>query len=75
MAKVHDVTEALHAEIEQTPLRYHGLLLRLVHSFREGIEEEAPWPSAEDSLRDALRDAKAGRTQPIDSLWSNIEAD
>ena len=69
-----DVTQRLHAEIEQTPERYRPLLLRLVHSFREGIEEEEPWPTAAESLREGWRDFKAGRIHPIDTLWDDIEA-
>ena len=71
----NDVTQQLHAEIEDTPPRYRALLLRLVRSFRTGIEEEEPWPSAEETLRDALDDVKAGRTYPIEKLWDEIEAD
>jgi hypothetical protein len=50
-------------------------LLRLVHSFREGIEEDEPWPTAEESLREGLRDMKAGRVYPIDMLWDRVNAD
>lgn len=71
----NDVTQQLHAEIEETPPRYRALLLRLVQSFRTGIEEDEPWPSAEQTLRDALDDVKAGRTYPIEKLWDEIEAD
>jgi hypothetical protein len=69
------VTEALHAEIERTPERYRPLLLRMVHSFRQGIEEDEPWPTAEESLREGLRDIKAGRVYPIDTLWDRVNAD
>lgn len=75
MAEVHDITKALYAEIEQTPARYRPLLLRLVHSFREGIEHDEPWPTAEESLRAGLRDVKAGRVYPIETLWDQVEAD
>lgn len=75
MAESHDITEALHAEIERTPVHYRPLLLRVVHSFREGIEQDALWPSAEESLREALRDVKAGRTYPVETLWNRVEAD
>jgi len=68
------VTEALHVEIEQTPERYRTLLLRLVHSFREGIEKDEPWPTAEESLREGLRDIRAGRVYPIETLWDNVNA-
>ncbi|MGH8583377.1 MAG: hypothetical protein ACREWG_11450 [Gammaproteobacteria bacterium] len=32
-----DIARQLYTEIERTPERYRPLLLRLVHSFREGI--------------------------------------
>ena len=70
-----NVTAEIHAEVEQTPPRYRRLLLRLVHSFRTGIEEDEPWPTAEETLRDALEDMKAGRTYPIEELWDGIDAD
>ena len=39
MASELSVTEQLMNEISQTPERYRPLLLRLVHSFREGVTE------------------------------------
>ena len=71
----NDITAQLHAEIEDTPPRYRALLLRVVHSFRTGVEEEEPWPTAVETLRDALEDMKAGRTYPIEKLWDGIDAD
>ena len=72
---VDDVTDQLHAEIERTPERYRPFLLRLVHSFREGIEEDEPWPSAAESFREGWRDVQAGRVQPVETLWDGIESD
>jgi hypothetical protein len=69
------VTQQLHIEIEQTPSRYRSLLLKLVHSFREGIEEEEPWPSAAESFRDGWRDVKANRINPVDTLWDGIDSE
>lgn len=69
------ITSQLHAEIERTPERYRPLLLRLVHSFREGIEDDEPWPSAAESFREGWRDVQAGRLQPVDTLWDGIDAD
>jgi hypothetical protein len=51
-----DITERLHAEIERTPLRYRPLLLRLVHAFGEGVEEDARWPNAADMDEQVLRE-------------------
>ena len=70
-----NITRQLHTEIEQIPGRYRALLLKLVHSFREGVEEEAPWPSAADSFRAGWRDVKAGRVHPVDTLWDGIDAE
>ncbi len=70
-----NITQQLYAEIEQTPQRYRPLLLRLVHSFREGIEEYEPWPTAAETLREGWRDIKAGRVHPIETLWDGIDAE
>lgn len=74
-APADDITEQLHAEIELTPVRYRSLLLRLVHSFREGIDADEPWPSASESFREGWTDALAGRVRPVDTLWDAIDAD
>lgn len=66
------VTEALHAEIERVPEDRRALLLRLVHSFREGVEQEIEDIDPRDSLRQALREVKAGKTQPLDGLWDRV---
>lgn len=73
--EITQLTKQLHAEIERTPERYRQLLLRLVHSFRDGIEEDEPWPTAEESLREGLRDVKAGRVYPIETLWERVNAE
>ena len=69
-----DITARLHAEIEDTPPRYHALLLRLVHSFRVGIEEDEPWPTAAESFRSGWQDVRAGRTEPVEKLWEDVGA-
>lgn len=71
---VDDVTRQLHAEIERTPARYRSLLLRVVHSFREGIEAEEPWPDAPESFREGWRDMRAGRLGRVETLWDDSEA-
>jgi len=74
-AKRPDITEKLHAEIERMPARYQPLLLRLVQSFRKGIEEDEPWPTAIESLREGWQDVKAGRVRSVDTLWDGVDAD
>lgn len=63
-----DYTQQLHNEIEQTPEEYRPLLLRIVHSFREGVT----LPSAEESFREGWQDVKDDKTHPIDTLWDGI---
>ncbi|EGV16339.1 hypothetical protein [Thiocapsa marina] len=74
-APADDITEQLQAEIERTPARYRSLLLRLVHSFREGVEADEPWPSAGESFREGWTDALASRVRTVDTLWGGIDAD
>jgi len=69
-AKVIDYAQQLHDEIDQTPEEYQALLLRIVHSFREGV---TTLPSAEESFREGWMDVMQGKTHPIDSLWDGIE--
>ena len=37
MSSSADYLQQLHQEIDQTPEEYRALLLRIVHSFREGV--------------------------------------
>ncbi len=64
-----EYTKQLHREIEQTPEEYRGLLLRIVHSFREGVA----LPTAEESFRDGWLDTLKGNTKNIDDLWDEVE--
>ncbi len=69
MATTPDYLKQLQKEIEQTPEEYRGLLLRIVHSFREGVM----LPSAEDSFCEGWQDVKHGNTQPVETLWDDID--
>ena len=64
-----EYTKQLHREIEQTPEEYRGLLLRIVHSFREGVA----LPTAKKSFTDGWLDTLKGNTKNIDDLWDGIE--
>lgn len=68
-----DYTQQLHDEIERTPPEYRPLLLRIVHSFREGVEDNA-LPSAEESFRQGWKDVVQGKVHPIETLWDDIDA-
>ena len=70
--KSQSVTKALHAEIERVPQDRQPLLLKLVHSYREGIEQEIEGVDPRDSLRQALREVKAGKTRSVEGLWKRI---
>ncbi len=63
-----DYTEQLHKEIEQTPEEYRGLLLRIVHSFREGVT----LPTAEQSVQEGWQDVMQGNTRSVDTLWDDM---
>ena len=67
-----DYIKQLYDEIEQTPEEYRPLLLRIVHSFREGV---TAFPSAEDSFREGWQDVMAGKTHSVDSLWDGIDSE
>ena len=71
-ATPQSVTEVLHAEIERVPEDRRGLLLKIVHSFREGIEQEIEDADPRDSLRQALREVKAGKTRSVEGLWGRV---
>ncbi len=70
--KTQSVTMTLHAEIERVPQDRRALLLKLVHSFREGIEQEIEDVDPRDSLRQALREVKAGKTRTVEGLWKRV---
>lgn len=67
--KARSITETLHAEIERIPEDRRALLLKIVYSFREGIEQEIEDVDPRDSLRQALREIKAGERRSIERLW------
>jgi len=70
--KEKSVTRALYAEIDKIPADRQPLLLKIVHSFREGIEREIEDVDPRDSLRQALREVKTRKTQPVKGLWSRV---
>ena len=69
MATTSDYLKQLHEEIEQTPEEYRGLLLRIVHSFREGVT----LPSASDSFTKGWQDVLQGNVHDIDTLWDDLD--
>jgi len=65
-----DYIKQLYQEIDQTPEEFRPLLLKIVHSFREGVT----LPTAEESLREGMQDVLHGRVYPIETLWDGIDA-
>lgn len=63
-------TQKLHDEIDQTPEEYRPLLLRIVHSFREGVT----LPSAEESFIEGWKDTVEENTHSVDDLWDGVDA-
>ncbi len=70
MARIPDYTQQLHDEIDKMPEEYQPLLLRVVHSFRQGVSE---LPSAEESFCEGWTDVLHDNTQPIDTLWDGLD--
>ncbi len=66
------ITERLHAEIDRVPLHRRAPLLTIVHAYREAVDDEAEDIDPRDSLRQALREVKAGKTRPIEGLWERV---
>jgi hypothetical protein len=62
-------TEQLVAEIQMVPEEYMPALLTIVHSFRESVS----LPTVAESFEQSWKEAKAGNTHPIDTLWDGID--
>jgi hypothetical protein len=62
-------SEQLAAELQQVPEEYMPALIDIIHAFRAGVIQK----SFEEELQASLRDAKAGNTFPIETLWDGID--
>lgn len=62
-------SERLASEIQQVPEEYLPALLTIVHSFRESVS----LPTATESFEQGWKEAMAGETHPIETLWDGIE--
>ena len=69
-----DCTQALHDEIDQTPEEYRPLLLRIVHSFREGVTSSSTESNRLLETREALDDLQAGRVVDGDAVLRWLES-
>jgi len=70
MTAIQNPTQQLFQEIQQTPVEYLPILLRIVKSYREAVTLN----SATESFRQSWKETLAGDTHPINSLWDDIEA-
>ena len=61
--------DQLTAEIKQVPEEYMPALIDMIHAFRNGVIQK----NFEEELKTSLRDAKSGKTYPIDTLWNGID--
>jgi hypothetical protein len=63
-------TQQLVTEIQQTPVEYFPILLRIVKSYRESVTLN----TAEQSFRQGWKETLSGDTHPIESLWDGIDS-
>lgn len=68
------LAEQWQKEFELTPPELRPFLVKLAHSFRQSLIEDEAWPSAAESFLQGWRDVQAGRVQPIETLWDDIDA-
>ncbi|MFX4228249.1 MAG: hypothetical protein ACFHHU_10310 [Porticoccaceae bacterium] len=71
-----DCTQTLHDEIDQTPEEYRPLLLRIVHSFREGVTGSSAKGANRRWLetQEALDDLNTGRVVDGDEVMRWVES-
>lgn len=57
-------------EVEKIPLEFLPSLLKMMQAFRESVT----LPAAEDTFREAWKEARTGQTRPVSELWDGIDA-
>lgn len=62
-------SDRLASEIQKVPEEYLPALLNIVHSFRESVS----LPTAAESFEQGWKEAMAGETHPIETLWDGID--
>jgi hypothetical protein len=71
MTTTQHYTQQLATEIQQTPVEYLPILLRIVKSYRESVTLN----TAEESFRQAWKETLSGDTYPISRLWDGIDTE
>jgi len=62
-------SDQLAAELRGVPEEYMPALIDMIHAFRAGVIQK----SFEEDLQASFRNAKAGKTFPIETLWDGID--
>ena len=70
MTAIQNPTQQLFKEIQQTPVEYLPILLRIVKSYREAVTLN----TATENFRQGWKETLSGDTHPISSLWDDIDA-
>jgi len=70
MTATQNPTQQLFKEIQQTPVEYLPILLRIVKSYREAVTLN----TATESFRQGWKETLSGDTYPISNLWDDIDA-
>lgn len=65
------LAEQLQYEIEHIPVEHLPNLLQIVQAFRQSVT----LPSAIANFRQGWKEAIAGNTQPVATLWDEIDAE
>jgi hypothetical protein len=68
-SSTHTYEEQLAAELREVPEEYMPALIDMIHAFRAGVIQK----SFEEEVQASFRDAKAGKTFPIETLWDGID--
>ncbi len=62
--------EKITQEVQQMPPEYLPALFNIIHTFRESVQLN----TAAQSFQQGWHDAMAGETQPLETLWDDLEA-
>jgi hypothetical protein len=71
MSKQASIEKQFVSEIRSIPDEYLPNLLQIVRLYRDSVALKP----AEESFREAWRDALSGNTMPLSELWEGIDAE
>ena len=64
--------ERLHMEIDLVPANRREPLLKIVHAYREAVEDEDAEIDPVESFRQGWKEVQEGKTRPIEGLWKRV---